>query len=326
MKNVKLFIYIPTFNRPIALLKQLSSLLTQIENNNRVRLVVNDNNSEINNEEIVSLCEKYSNVKYQKNFGNIGGNANIALGFVYANTDEFLWILSDNDIVKPGAVDYILDKLDLDIDFYCFVNNVVAPQSISHLWKDGWQKPMDWRMGLISDALYNSNTIRTSIEDGFYYHNSSFPHLAVACSAARKKEKVQFILLPRSEISYGVFSASEFHTDYSLAAVGMPFLSTLFPNNHAKTFCMNWLKKHWFGFYKNRKRRHDLFLQSKAVLRKNGGFKVKSLIEIIPIIYFLYFPFYRIKEILRNLIKNKLSKTTIIKINKFLNRNQDIKN
>jgi glycosyltransferase involved in cell wall biosynthesis len=321
MKNAKLFIYIPTFNRPIALLKQLSSLLTQIESNNRVRLVISDNNSEISNEEIKSLCEKYSNVKYQKNFGNIGGNANIALGFVYANKDEFIWILSDNDIVKPGAVAYILDKLDLNIDFYCFVNNLVAPQNISHLWKDGWQKPMDWRMGLISDALYNSNTIRASIEDGFYYHNSSFPHLAVACSAARKKEKVEFSLLPRSEISYGVFSASEFPTDYSLAAVGMPLLSSLFPNNHAKIFCMNWLKKHWFGFYKNRKIRFDLFLMSKAVLGKNRGILVKAFVEIIPIMYYLYFPFYRIKEILRNLIKNKLSQTTIEKINKFLNRN-----
>lgn len=327
MSKVNLFIYIPTYNRPIALKRQLSFLLPQIESNtDKVRLIVNDNDSLSKNEDIALMCAQYPNVKYKKNFGNIGGNANIALGFIYAEKDEFIWILSDNDTVRPGAIEYILNKIDLEIDFYCFVNNIESPKNISHLWKDGWQKPMDWRMGLISDALYNSNTIRSSVDDAFYFHNSSFPHLAVACSAAQKKEKVQFTLLPRAEISSGVFSSSEFPTDYSLAFVGMPFLVSLFPKKYAKDFIFSWLRHQWFQFYKNRNNKYDLYLQSKAVMGKNGGIVIKIILEVIPVIYFLYFPIYQIKEKLRNLIKNKLNRSTILKINKFLNRNQDTEN
>jgi hypothetical protein len=322
MEKVKLFIYIPTFNRPDALKRQLMALLPQVkEAKDMARVLINDNNSDYDNRELLDLCSSYKNIEYKKNFGNIGANANISLGFIFARPDEFIWILSDNDTVKLGAIKYILENINLNTDFYCFVDGINQSKNINHHWSDGWQKPMNWRMGLISDALYNANTVNTSIDDAFFYHNSSFPHLAVACSAAKKRKEVNFTLLPRDKISTGAYFSSEIKTDYSLAAVCMPFLVSLFPKKQAKNFCLSWIIKQWFGFYENRSIRNDMYVQSKAILKNYGGIRVRVLLTILPIIFILYLPIYKIKNSIIKILKEKLDSQTIDMIKKFLNRN-----
>jgi glycosyltransferase involved in cell wall biosynthesis len=185
----KLFIYLPTYNRPESLRRQLCALLPQVDRfPESVRVLICDNDSsKYGLDEILHELPALKNVEVRRNGGNIGGNGNIALGFVFAQPNEFLWILSDNDIVSPGAVAYLLSVLDPAFDFYCFVNGAETERDLDHDWNSGWQKPMDWRMGLISDALYNMATVREVVEEAFYFHNSSFPHLAVACAAAKKK-------------------------------------------------------------------------------------------------------------------------------------------
>ncbi|MBA4383767.1 MAG: hypothetical protein C0410_03455, partial [Anaerolinea sp.] len=114
----KLFIYIPTYNRPKSLEKQIASLSSQVtRHKDCVRILVNDNASPTNL--FFELEEKYSseNIVFHKNSGNIGGNANIALAFTYAKNDEFLWILSDDDLLTDNAVDYILSNLEDTVEF-----------------------------------------------------------------------------------------------------------------------------------------------------------------------------------------------------------------
>jgi GT2 family glycosyltransferase len=116
---IQLLIYIPTFNRPDALTKQLSSLVPQIARyQENVRVIVRDNCSD--NDALSVLKIKYhdhKNIFFEENFGNIGGNANIALGFIFAKKDEFLWILSDNDLISHNAIENLMEILNLRIDF-----------------------------------------------------------------------------------------------------------------------------------------------------------------------------------------------------------------
>jgi GT2 family glycosyltransferase len=108
MKN--LFIYIPTYNRPKAIRTQLCALAPQVaKHQSRVRVLVIDNaSSDYSFDEIIDDFSIYKNIKFQRNCGNIGGNGAIALGFAFAQADEFLWILSDHDIVTASALDYLL--------------------------------------------------------------------------------------------------------------------------------------------------------------------------------------------------------------------------
>lgn len=241
-------------------------------------LICDNDSSKYAVQEILVALPAQQNVEVRRNGGNIGANGNIALGFVFAKPDEFLWILSDNDIVSPNAVAYLLSVLDPVFDFYCFINEAETESDAQHDWNAGWQTPMDWRMGLISDALYNMASVSDVIEQAFYFHNSSFPHLAVACAAAKKKGVTRFRLLPRQKISAHEASSLEQPTDYSLARVCMPLLVPLFPSWEAKSFCRRWLWSHGVMLHLNKSRHPHLYVQSKATLRHYGGWLAALLL------------------------------------------------
>ena len=314
----KLFIYIPTYNRPDALRTQLSMLLPQVAKfSDTVRILINDNASD---KPIIEFQEKYSsnkNIEFRSNAGNIGANANIAIGFIFARANEFIWILSDNDIVTDNAVEYILGLLDDKIDFFCFNDSVKEPTVVDYDWKKGWLIPMEWRMGLISDALYNINSVKDSIDAGFYFHNSSFPHLAVGCAAAKKKGMVKFKLLPRKKINNDLFISDECPTDYSLAHVCMPLLVALFPKHEAKSFSLMWLRKHGIDLYRNRNRHYHLFLQSKATLAYYGGWQARVLLLLMWPAYLIAKPVTSVRKKLITYAKERFSEATIDKLKNF---------
>lgn len=310
---VKLFIYLPTYNRPESLRRQLSALLPQVEKFPQdVRVLICDNDSsKYSQEEILRGLPVLKNVEVRRNGGNIGGNGNIALGFVFAQPDEFLWILSDNDIVLPNAVAYLLSVLDSDFDFYCFVSNAESEKDVQHDWNSGWQIPMDWRMGLISDALYNMASVRDVVEEAFYFHNCSFPHLAVACAAARKKGITRFRLLHRQKVSADQASSLEQPTDYSLARVCMPLLVPLFPTWEARSFCRKWLWSHGIMLHLNKSRHPHLYIQSKATLRHYGGWLASLLLAGTGLMAFVAAPYLNRRAAIVQKLKLNLSSTNL---------------
>jgi hypothetical protein len=218
---------------------------------------------------------------------------------------------------KRITVEFILQEIRRDIDFYCFLDEIEDPKIVVHHWSEGWQKPMDWRMGLISDALYNANTVQDSIEDAFYFHNSSFPHLAVACSSAKKKGTVNFMLLPRRNITAAMHRSDECPTDYSLAQVGMPFLAALFPKNEARRFVNYWLSKQWWELHRNRKVRYDLYLQSTAIISHYGGVYSRIFLSITFAAYFILYPLFLVKKKLVSIAKKKLSSKALMALKRF---------
>ena len=312
----KLFIYLPTYNRPESLRRQLRALLPQVElfpQNVRVLICDNDS-SNYKVDELLHELPSLRNVEVRRNGGNIGGNANIALGFVFARSDEFLWILSDNDIVAPTAVSYLISVLDPACDFYCFVNGSETVQKFSYDWNSGWQKPMNWRMGLISDALYNMASIRDVVEEAFYFHNSSFPHLAVACAAARRKGVTRFHLLPRQRVSANEASSLEQPTDYSLARICMPLLVPLFPTWEARSFCRKWLWSHGIMLHLNKSRHPHLYIQSKATLRHYGGWLASLLLAGTGLMAFVAAPYLNRRAAIVQKLKLNLSSTNLERV------------
>jgi glycosyltransferase involved in cell wall biosynthesis len=309
----KLFIYLPTFNRPESLRLQLSALLPQLQEfPQSVRLLICDNDSsKYSLDEILRGFPPFPNVEVRRNGGNIGGNGNIALGFVFARPDEFLWILSDNDIVSPNALAYVLSVLDSDFDFYCFVNGAESEQDIHHDWTSGWQIPMNWRMGLISDALYNMASVRDVVEEAFYFHNSSFPHLAVACATSKKKGVTRFRLLPRQKVSADEVSSKEQPTDYSLAHVCMPLLVPLFPKWEAKSFCRKWLWLHGIMLHINKSKHPHLYIQSEATLRHYGGWLVLPLLWATSTIAFFAAPYLNNRSAIVQKLKMHISESIL---------------
>lgn len=313
LQLTKLFIFMPTYNRPKSLRLQLATLLPQLQEfPQSVRLLICDNDSSIYSlDEILLNLPTLPNVEVRRNGGNIGGNGNIALGFVFAQPDEFLWILSDNDIVSPNAVAYLLTVLDPVVDFYCFVNGSDSVQDVQHKWIDGCQVPMDWRMGLISDALFNMSSVKDVVDQAFYFHNSSFPHLAVAFAAARKKGVTRFRLLPRQKISADEASSTEQPTDYSLARICMPLLVPLFPKWEAKSFSRKWLWAHGVQLHINKSKHPHLYIQSKATLRHYGGWGATVLLCVTEFVAIVAKPYLNKRQVIMQKLKKHLSSSSL---------------
>ena len=232
------------------------------------------------------------------------------MGFVDAKKNEFLWILSDNDIVSPHAIKYILMNLDTSIDFFSFVNSENEAVDVIHDWDKDYEKPMHWGMGKIDDAIYNMRSASDSVEDAFVYHNTSFPHLAVAYSVGKKKGKTKFRLLPRPKII-----VKELHPegliDYSMAWTGMALLAPLLSKYNSKKFSRNWLISQGVMFYINKDKHTHIYIQSKATLRYYGGWPIYIIELYIFLIASIVKPYLQNRNIILMMLKKYMPELRI---------------
>ena len=104
----KLSIIIPTYNRSELLQQQVRRILPQL--NSDVELILIDNKSDYDVFSLFSETE-LKRFKIIVNNINIGGAANIAKCFEICETD-WLWTLSDDDLIASDAVETVLSHLE----------------------------------------------------------------------------------------------------------------------------------------------------------------------------------------------------------------------
>jgi hypothetical protein len=231
---------------------------------------VNDNSSPwFSDEAAASLGLEYG-VEVRSNLGNVMVNANIALAFVFARRDEYLWILSDDDLVCEGALQIIATEgLVGDPDIVTFATTSKQAASIEHTWREGW----DWigGAGLISNVIYKAQVFADQASQAFFYHNSSFPHLAVLIATMRERGSLRFRVVPSALILQAHAHNREEGGDYSVSLSGMPLLAPLLPPEDAARFCRMWLREQGAGFVKYRDKYPEVHMATRVVLRKYGG-------------------------------------------------------
>lgn len=133
---IELSICIPTYNRAKYLKENLTFLVPQIKNKDNVEVVVIDNDSEDNTNEVVEeYVKKNKNVRYYKNPTNLGYCGNQLKCFEYAQ-GEYCSILCDDDIYLDGCVELILKHLKnkyvfLALNYYGFIKDPLTPYKIN---------------------------------------------------------------------------------------------------------------------------------------------------------------------------------------------------
>lgn len=257
---MKLLIYIPTFEREAALKEQLGRLIPQLSAD--VTLMVNDNNS--SSYDVFEL-EKASGGTFQarKNKGNIHGNANILLGFIFANDFDYLWVLSDNDIVAPNCLTHILTALESRPDYLVFSKAHIEPSKETVLYENGWFVTTGI-MGLISAGIYCVDSIRNQIYQGFYYHNSSFPHLAIILGHLREAGEASVSVLPQGWIIESDFEVKQ--ANYLFSAVGLPQLYSLIHPAKQLEFLRRWLTENHIPYFVAKNQFPDSWLLTKGIV------------------------------------------------------------
>ncbi len=281
MSRENLFIYIPTYNRPESLRKQLAALVAQrLDWPGAVRILVSDNaSSSLSESELNAIAAEYS-VEVRRNAGNIGGNANIALGFVFARADEYLWILSDNDTVAPTALRYVaMHGLLAGADAITLSTKIDAPFDLVHEWKAAWDGVGE--NGLISNVIYKASVFLPYSSGGFFYHNTSFPHLGVFLSALKAHGSLSHRVLPSSELFAPAVPHGEQPGDYRLSYTGMPQLLPLLPPQQARAFAVMWLRDQGLEFFRQRESFPSIYLGSVACIKRYGGLKARVILTAL---------------------------------------------
>ena len=231
---------------------------------------MNDNASPWFSDEAAAAMGREYGVEVRSNLGNVRANANIALGFVFARPQEYLWILADDDIVHEGALRAIATQgLVGDPDVVTFETKSMLPASVVHTWREGW----DWigETGLISNVIYKAEVVAAQASQAFFYHNSSFPHLAVLMATMRERGSLRFRVVPSARVLIPRANNLEEEGDYSLSLSGMPQLAPLMAPQDAARFCRMWLRDQGPRFVKYRDKYPEIHLATKAVLKKYGG-------------------------------------------------------
>lgn len=107
-----LTIGIPTFNGEAHIREAIDSVIDQLnEVDEEIEIVISDNASTDNTAEIVKqYTQKYNNVRYFRNEKNTGFDRNVDILFERAS-GEYVWILSDDDTLRKGALRKVLTGL-----------------------------------------------------------------------------------------------------------------------------------------------------------------------------------------------------------------------
>jgi abequosyltransferase len=126
-----LSICIPTYNRHERLDLLLQSIARQIEQDqlqDKVEIIVSDNASSDRTREVgESWALRHSFIRLFRNSWNIGGEPN-CLRTLEKATGQFAWILGDDDRVREGGIQSVLDHLtsgvtQLFLNFRCVDHN-----------------------------------------------------------------------------------------------------------------------------------------------------------------------------------------------------------
>jgi glycosyltransferase involved in cell wall biosynthesis len=197
MNNCQLTIAIPTYNRNETLLRNLKHLLPQLNEN--CLLLIIDNNSEIPvSKTLTAILTSYhgNNIQIIRNDVNVGASANVMRCFELCKT-EWLWVLGDDDTVKPDAIKTIFETIDKypDCAFYSFSSEIYQRNcNFITNGADEFIEKLDSFSNVlfISSGFYNSRKIKSHLQIGYIYGYSLAPHFAALLASLAEDVKCYF--------------------------------------------------------------------------------------------------------------------------------------
>jgi abequosyltransferase len=112
MKRIKLSICIATLNRGFCIGETLESIISQ--STDEVQIVILDGGSTDNTTAIVEEYRtQFANLSYFRQDAPMGVDQDFTRSVELAK-GEYCWLMSDDDILKPGAIRYVLNEIQKD--------------------------------------------------------------------------------------------------------------------------------------------------------------------------------------------------------------------
>lgn len=214
MPNIKLSICIATYQRAQFIGETLDSIISQMEPD--VELVVVDGASLDNTREVVEQYQtKYPPLRYFREMVNSGIDRDFDKAVLYAE-GEYCWLMTDDDLIKPGAIRQVLSEIEHGHDLIV-ANSEVRTVDFSKMLKpclmegltdkhydsgnaDEFMAEMANGLSFIGSVIIRRKAWLT--RDRGPYYGTLFVHVGVIFQHP-PIEKVQFISEPLIVIRYG---------------------------------------------------------------------------------------------------------------------------
>lgn len=210
----KLSICIATFKRGAFIGETLDSILEQ--NEPGVEIVVVDGASPDNTPEVMAgYVQKYREIRYFRESENSGVDADFDKAVGYAS-GEYCWLMTDDDLLKPGAIAKVLSALDGEEELI-IVNSEIRNADIAQVFEarrlrfdtDRMYRAADREAFFAETAAYLSFigcvVIRRELwlaRERSAYYGSLFIHVGVIFQSP-PVTKVRVIAEPLITIRYG---------------------------------------------------------------------------------------------------------------------------
>lgn len=159
---MRLSICIPTYNRAAHLANCLNSVAaSKSRSKTSVQVCVSDNCSTNETESVVLSAQREMPIKYRKNASNLGVARNF-LNVVKMADGEFVWMIGDDDLLLPHAIEELSALLDSNpaIDYFCVNSCHLTAQYVMSF-------PQPFSLANLPEKLEPFSAWRESREMGF---------------------------------------------------------------------------------------------------------------------------------------------------------------
>lgn len=283
-----LLIYVPSYNRYEFLSEQLENLTSQIDAGKytNIKIIVSDNAS--TDPRYLKLSSKFPRnyLTIRRNTVNLGLVGNLISGFLIEHWD-FIWMLSDDDVVAPGAIHTIYQAISIasERDFFYLKCNVKGDErvtngeiidSIDVLLKKFSLYSM---FGFISANIYPS-CITKYIEEMYLYGYTLFPFVG-AYFKCLQHTTFSVRCLGENLITWRQNNSAWTHI-YNMALLNGPILAEAFKKRRQKQLFFSTFVRDWAGTHYM-----PVALKSLVNLRKAYG-QLGGLLFIWAFILFLW--------------------------------------
>lgn len=210
----KLSICIATYNRAKFISETLDSILSQLADG--AELIIVDGASPDNTQEVIEqYISRFPEIHYYREEQNSGIDADYDKAVSYAKGD-FCWLMTDDDLLVPGAVRRVLEALNGEVELLV-VNSEVRNADLSVVLEPS-------RINLIQDKKYSLGEAETAFSelanslsfigcvvvrrdlwmtrDRTSYYGTLFVHVGVIFQSP-PLERVKVIAQPQIIIRYG---------------------------------------------------------------------------------------------------------------------------
>lgn len=194
---MRLTVAIPTYDRNAILRKHLALLLPQLTTDCELLIIDNCSPTPVI-ETIGDLLNSYPavNVRVERNRTNVGAGANMLRCIERCET-EWIWVLSDDDLPKPDAIETVLRNTEKRPDCVFFNYSTVfkiRTESFITAGLDEFVEKLDeyGNLVFISTGVFRTSAVLATLKYGYIYCYSWAPFVAMLLHALGDNGKVWF--------------------------------------------------------------------------------------------------------------------------------------